>query len=297
MAGRRWTAAVSSVAVLVAIAGCGDGDGGGSRSGTLDQELHGAMERAGITPLDPGPEPADAKVALGRLLMFDKELSGNRDVSCATCHHSLLHTSDGLSLPIGTEGSGLGPARRRGAGRGFIPRNAPDVFDRGSPLWRSMFWDSRVSGSAAVGFTTPAGGALPDGLDSVTAAQAMFPVTSPAETRSRQFWTIWTRRSPSRVPHRMCRGDPAPRLPGSAYRSGSGRSPGRHPEHGSERFACCRLVDLSHAVEYLRWVNSLVLRDAWQGSAEEAPAAKRDAAAGAAALTPAAAADRSARRD
>ena len=31
--------------------------------------------------------PSDAKVALGRALFFDKVLSGNRNISCATCHH------------------------------------------------------------------------------------------------------------------------------------------------------------------------------------------------------------------
>ena len=30
--------------------------------------------------------PGEAKVELGRLLMFDKTLSGNRNISCATIH-------------------------------------------------------------------------------------------------------------------------------------------------------------------------------------------------------------------
>jgi cytochrome c peroxidase len=36
--------------------------------------------------------PNEAKVELGRLLMFDKILSGNKNISCATCHHSLTDT-------------------------------------------------------------------------------------------------------------------------------------------------------------------------------------------------------------
>ena len=31
--------------------------------------------------------PSAEKVELGRLLFFDKILSGNKNISCATCHH------------------------------------------------------------------------------------------------------------------------------------------------------------------------------------------------------------------
>ncbi|MBI3786428.1 MAG: cytochrome-c peroxidase [Deltaproteobacteria bacterium] len=167
-------------AALVLVGGCG---GGVSDSSTADASLHSVMRSAHITPLEVGSKPAVAKVELGRALMFDKLLSGNRDISCATCHHPLLHMGDGLPVSIGTGGAGLGPARVRGAGRNLIPRNAPEVFDRGAPLWTSMFWDSRVTGSPAAGFSTPAHAALPAGLESILAAQAMFPVTSRDEMR------------------------------------------------------------------------------------------------------------------
>lgn len=129
------TAPLVAVFIVLAAA-CGDGDGS-----SLDRQLRNALDAAGVTVVDPGPQPAAAKMDLGRALMFDKELSGNRDVSCATCHHPLLHTGDGLPVSIGTGGSGLGPARLLGAGRGFIPRNAPEVFDRGaaeSPTWTTI---------------------------------------------------------------------------------------------------------------------------------------------------------------
>lgn len=169
------------VLVLLTCAGCGDGND--SAPPTIDQQLQRSIQAAGIGVIDPGPTPPAARVALGRALMFDKLLSGNRDTACATCHHPLLHTGDALSLPLGTGGRGLGPARVRGAGRGFIPRNAPEAFNRGALEWRTMFWDMRVSGSASAGFTTPAGDQLPAGLENVLAAQAMFPVTSPDEMR------------------------------------------------------------------------------------------------------------------
>ncbi len=148
-----------------------------------DLQLRAVLDQAGITPFDPGLAPEPAKVVLGQALFFDKILSGRRDISCATCHHPLLNTSDGLPLSIGMGAAGLGPTRVKGFGRDFVPRNAPEIFNRGAPEWASMFWDSRVSGSPTTGFTTPAGQQLPDGLESVLAAQALFPVTSRGEMR------------------------------------------------------------------------------------------------------------------
>ena len=76
--------------------------------------------------------PDPAKVELGRKLFFDKILSGNLNTSCATCHHSLADTGDGLSLPVGEGGQGLGVTRDTGFGVDEIdervPRNAPAGF-------------------------------------------------------------------------------------------------------------------------------------------------------------------------
>jgi len=72
-------------------------------------------------------DPAQAEV--GRLLFYDKVLSGNRNISCSTCHHPAFGTSDGLSLGIGEGGTGIGPARTTGNGddriKKRVPRNAP----------------------------------------------------------------------------------------------------------------------------------------------------------------------------
>ncbi len=131
------------------------------------------------------PEPM--KVELGRLLFFDKLLSGNRNISCATCHHSLTDTGDGLSLPVGEGGRGLGVTRDTGSGLDAIhervPRNAPHVFNLGARQFHRMFDDGRVEvdPTQPSGFRSPAGDDLPAGLDNVLAAQAMFPVTSPTE--------------------------------------------------------------------------------------------------------------------
>jgi cytochrome c peroxidase len=131
--------------------------------------------------------PGAAKVELGRLLFFDKVLSGNRNISCATCHHPLAGTGDGLSLPVGEGGQGLGVTRNTGVGVDAVvervPRNAPPIFNLGAREFTTMFADGRlaVDSSEPAGFASPAGGALPAGLDNVLAAQAMFPVTSGTE--------------------------------------------------------------------------------------------------------------------
>jgi cytochrome c peroxidase len=132
--------------------------------------------------------PRDARLEeLGRLLFFDKILSGNRNISCATCHHPMAMTGDGLSLPSGEGGRGLGVTRDCGAGdsriRERVPRNAPHVFNLGAFEFTRMFHDGRVEAmpSHPSGFVSPAGGVLPRGLSSPLAAQAMFPVTSAAE--------------------------------------------------------------------------------------------------------------------
>ena len=154
-----------------------------SSNANLDEELQRVLTRAGITQLDPRPIPNAKKVELGKLLMHDKILSGNKDISCATCHHPELVTGDQLSLSIGTGGTGFGQNRTLGKAQSRIPRHASEVFNRGSTEWHSMFWDSRVSGNPTEGFITPAGDLLPDGLENVVAAQAMFPVTFRIEMR------------------------------------------------------------------------------------------------------------------
>ncbi|MFK8017524.1 MAG: cytochrome-c peroxidase [Gammaproteobacteria bacterium] len=131
--------------------------------------------------------PPRAKVELGRLLFFDKLLSGNQNISCATCHHPNLGSGDALSLPVGEGARGLGTSRGTGAGDDAIvervPRNAPALFNLGARTFTHMFHDGRlaVDGSQPSGFQNPAGDDLPLGLETVLAAQAMFPVTSATE--------------------------------------------------------------------------------------------------------------------
>ena len=56
------------------------------------------------------PAPVRRELSLlGRALAFDKILSGNRDISCMTCHLAKLATVDARSVSIGQGATGLGP--------------------------------------------------------------------------------------------------------------------------------------------------------------------------------------------
>jgi cytochrome c peroxidase len=152
------------------------------------------MAGKGNGPDLPAPDydfrtPSTEKVELGRVLMFDKILSGNQNISCGTCHHSLTGTGDGLSLPVGEGGKGLGVTRNVGSGADLVhervPRNAPHVWNLGDNSFHTMFHDGRVTNVGGEGFPsgckTPAGHNLPGNLENVLACQAMFPVTSGTE--------------------------------------------------------------------------------------------------------------------
>ncbi|WP_228779273.1 cytochrome-c peroxidase [Methylobacter sp. BlB1] len=128
-----------------------------------------------------------AKEQLGKFLFYDKILSGNKNTSCATCHHPLAATGDGLSLGVGEGGKGLGIMRDTGTGSDAIhervPRNAPFVFNLGASEFVRIFHDGRVEqdSTAPSGFRTPAGGAFLLGVDNALSAQAAFPPTSNTE--------------------------------------------------------------------------------------------------------------------
>ena len=132
------------------------------------------------------PEFDAPRIELGQLLFFDPILSGNKTVSCATCHHPKFNTADGLSLGIGDGGIGLGTDRKVDAANPpekRIPRNAPALFNLGASEFVSFFHDGRleVDKTRASGIRTPLGGEMESGFASLLSAQTMFPVLSAAE--------------------------------------------------------------------------------------------------------------------
>lgn len=123
------------------------------------------------------------RAELGRDLFYDPILSGDQTVSCATCHHPDLGTSDGVSLSLGDGATGLGKERRvvqDNLPEQRIPRNAPALFNLGADEFTVMFHDGRLEADASEpnGIRTPLGSEMVQGFDSVLSAQAMFPVLS-----------------------------------------------------------------------------------------------------------------------
>lgn len=144
------------------------------------------LAQANVTLPQRAPSPSNAQLLLGEALYWDPLLSGNRDTSCATCHHPLFATGDDLSVSIGTGGEGLGPERTMGVRRELVPRNAPAILNLGLEEFTVMFWDGRAHGTPATGFVSPADDDLPFDLDNIIAVQAMFPITSRDEMRGKR---------------------------------------------------------------------------------------------------------------
>lgn len=81
-------------------------------------------------PAPEGNETTPARVELGRLLFFDKRLSGNNTQSCATCHDPQQGWTESV-------------ARTKGSTGVKLPRNTPTVLNSG--FLASLFWDGRAA--------------------------------------------------------------------------------------------------------------------------------------------------------
>ncbi|MGZ8227892.1 MAG: cytochrome-c peroxidase [Methylococcaceae bacterium] len=131
--------------------------------------------------LDEG-QPSPAKVELGKLLFFDKILSGNKDISCGTCHNPVFGTGDGLSVAIGTGGVGAGPMRSAGTARVRVVRNSLPLYNVGAKEYTTFLVDGGFQVMADGSFRTPfRGRTLPLAIDTLLAAQALRPITVAAE--------------------------------------------------------------------------------------------------------------------
>jgi cytochrome c peroxidase len=149
-----------------------------------------------IRPLSTKPFEKTKKFVLGQALFFDPILSGNRDVSCATCHLLKLGTSDEVPLAIGTTGSGLGESRKIDS-RNVVPRNSLDLWNRDNNSVKSLFWDGRVEALDPKRriFRSPLGDMLPKGLENALAVQALFPLA-----REDEMLGLPGDRSPKQLP-------------------------------------------------------------------------------------------------
>ena len=152
----------------------------------LIQSTRDSIAFRGITPVPAAPNVRPALVTLGRALIFDKILSGDRDTSCMTCHPADFGTGDGRHLSMGVTGSGLGPDRIGDFVQGEEGRNAP-------PFWNmhvlpKLFWDGRVEQLETGFIRTPGDAHITPAMRAVfefgaISALPMFPVTARDEMR------------------------------------------------------------------------------------------------------------------
>lgn len=70
-----------------------------------------------------------ARIELGRKLFYEKELSSNKQRSCASCHIPGKAFTDGLKTSLALDGHSA------------LPRNAPTIWN--AALQRNLFYDSR----------------------------------------------------------------------------------------------------------------------------------------------------------
>jgi cytochrome c peroxidase len=165
---------------------CGSSTGSSSESASQEAvlALRNELFAAGVVPIPAPPPVPDALFRLGQALFFDKILSGNQDISCATCHIPDFGTSDGRTLSDGVHGLGLGP--NRGGGE-IIPRNSPGLFALHAR--DALFWDGRAERSGG-GLALPAAVQLAPEMEALflpglelMGAQAMLPPVARDEMR------------------------------------------------------------------------------------------------------------------
>jgi cytochrome c peroxidase len=140
----------------------------------------------GVIPMPRKPYVRPALVELGRALAFDKVLSGNRDISCMTCHLPEFATTDARRLSIGQGAKGLGPDRVHPQGI-LIPRNAPAAFNLAA--MQHLFLDGRVERLPHGGISTPTNGQVTARMQRVfefgpVSAIGLIPVTNRDEMRA-----------------------------------------------------------------------------------------------------------------
>ena len=124
------------LALIILISGC---------SKEPDQPIERVIKHYDLKPLPVRKFESDPKYLLGQALFFDNVLSGNRDVSCATCHLWNRGSSDALPVSIGTHGFKLGEDRYIKDGFEIEhPRNSLDLWNRDNNSVKALFWDGRV---------------------------------------------------------------------------------------------------------------------------------------------------------
>ena len=152
---------------------------------TLDDYLRQRLMFFQVDPLELiAKESNTAKLELGKKLFIETNLSGNRNVSCKTCHNPMKGTSDAL------------PLSQTEDGKGVLRRNSQALFNLGQPGHLFMFWDGRVhynpvdhiftTPEPALNGKNPLASHITNVMTSSPSAQAIFPLLSHEEMRGKK---------------------------------------------------------------------------------------------------------------
>ena len=157
-----------SLALLIAV-GC-------DAPGSSEEQIRAIAESFGVYSPRRLRDDSSPVGQLGQLLFFEREVSGNRNIACSSCHFPADNAQDGLPVGRGEGASGLG--RERVGGR-LLRRNTlapfnPSVLD-------TMMWDGRLERLADGTIRAPV--PLPEGIATLLEAQALLPLLDRVEMR------------------------------------------------------------------------------------------------------------------
>ncbi len=156
----------------------------------IDEKLQEYIAQFNLRPMEYPQAKSQDLVMLGARLFFEKKLSGNQNISCATCHAPIFASGDGLPLGLGQGASGFDQSRIQN-GAPLLPRHSPHLINIGQSDQLTMFWDGRVSFDPLTKiFSTPE--PTLNGVNPIlknvarvmthsASAQALFPLLSPEE--------------------------------------------------------------------------------------------------------------------
>ncbi|HEY6987920.1 MAG TPA: cytochrome c peroxidase [Bryobacteraceae bacterium] len=151
------------IALLAVALGCGGNHQYGNAASTNEKPIGAPIRIETPLGLPPVPIPANNPetadgVALGRRLFYEKKVSRDGTVACASCHNPLLGFTDGQKHSTGVGG-------KTGT------RNAPTVIN--AAYFPSLFWDGRAA-------------SLED--------QADKPISNPVEMGQSQGHDVWVKK-------------------------------------------------------------------------------------------------------
>jgi cytochrome c peroxidase len=131
----RATLITLQIVLLTVAVGCGGGHQYGTATTASEKPIGAPVKLEAPLGLPPVPIPLNNPVtvegvALGRRLFYEKKLSRDNTLACASCHNPLLGFTDGQKHSTGVGGK-------------IGTRNAPTVIN--AAYFPSQFWDGRAS--------------------------------------------------------------------------------------------------------------------------------------------------------